>query len=86
MNPEPEERLFYYCNDNEIVEGPHTWEQLLELLGASFISQATAICEAGSKEWTTFGNFMLAEEQVLATPLDVSEKARSRWWFPNLSR
>lgn len=68
MNPESEVRLFYYCNDGETVEGPHTWEQLLQLLGNGVISQATAICESGLEEWTTLGSYMLAEEQVLAAP------------------
>lgn len=72
MDSEAEGRLFYYCSDNETVEGPHTWEQLLELLGDGDISPSTAICEAGSKEWTTFGSYMLAEEQVLAAPFAVA--------------
>ena len=72
MNPEPEGRLFYYCKDNETVEGPHAWEQLLELLGTGVVSHATAICEAGRDEWTTLGNFMPCEEQASANLLDVA--------------
>ena len=72
MNSETEGRLFYYCNDGETVEGPHAWEQLLELLANGDISPATAICESGSEEWTTLGSYMLAEEQVLAAPFAVA--------------
>ena len=70
MNPEHEDRLFYYCNDGETVEGPHTWEQLLELLGNGLISPATAICEAGSEVWVAFGSLLPAEEQGPAERAD----------------
>ena len=68
-----ESPLFYYCNDNVTVEGPRTWEQLLELYGKGIISSATAICQAGSDDWAPFGDFMLAGEQVLEDSLPVAE-------------
>ncbi len=72
MNPETEGRLFYYCNDNETVEGPHTWEQLLELHGNGAISSATAICEAGCDEWTTLGQLLPSDDPGYADPRDVA--------------
>ena len=84
MNTGPEGRQFYYFNDSRTVEGPHTWEQLLELLGNGVISPATAICEGGSEEWVTFGNFIPGEEQVLADPLDVAGETPEHRRFPRL--
>lgn len=75
MNLETEGRQFYYCNDGETVEGPHALEELLELLGNGAISPATAICEAGTSEWTTFGNHMPCEELASANPPDVAGEA-----------
>ena len=73
--PETEERLFYYCNDNETVEGPHAWEQLLELHGNGDISSATAICEAGSDEWTTLGQLLPSDDPGVADPLAAAGEA-----------
>ncbi len=75
MNPETEDRLFYYCNDGETVEGPHTWEQLLELHGNGVVSPATAICEAGSSEWTTLGQLLPSDDPGYADPLAVAGEA-----------
>lgn len=72
MNPETEGRLFYYCNDNETVEGPHAWEQLLELHGNGVISPSTAICEAGCDEWTTLGQLLPSDDPGYADPRDVA--------------
>lgn len=72
MNPDTETAIFYYCNDNGSAAGPHTWEQLLELYGNGVISNATVICPRGEDKRTTFGNFMLAEEQVLVHALEVA--------------
>ena len=74
MSTETEPLHFYYCNDNETVEGPYAWEQLLELYGNGIISSTTAICQAGAEDWTAFGNFMLAEEQVLEASMAVAEE------------
>ena len=74
MNPEPEGRQFFYCNDNVTVEGPYTWDQLLEFYGNGIISSATAICQAGSDDWAPFGDFMLAGEQVLEHSLPIAEE------------
>ena len=75
MNPETEDRLFYYCTDGETVEGPHAWEQLLELLGDGVISLATAICEAGRDEWTTLGQLLPSDDPDHADPLAVVGEA-----------
>ena len=75
MNPETEGRLFYYSNDSETVEGPHPWEQLLELHGNGVISPATAICEAGSDEWTTLGQLLPSDDPGYADPLAVVGEA-----------
>ena len=74
MSTKTEPLHFYYCNDSVTVEGPYTWEQLLELYGDGIISNTTAICQAGAENWTPFGNFMLAEEQVLEDALPVAEE------------
>ena len=72
MNPETEDRLFYFCNDNETVEGPHAWEHLLELHGNGVISPATAICEAGCDEWTTLGQLLPSDDPGYADSHDVT--------------
>ncbi len=74
MSTDTEPLLFYWCNDNVTVEGPHTWEQLLELYGNGTISNATAICQAGAEDWTPFGDMMPAREQVLEDSMAVTEE------------
>jgi hypothetical protein len=69
VNPETESPLFFYCHDGVTVEGPHSWEQILELYEAGAVSAETAICMAGYEEWTTLGSyFPPAEESAEELP------------------
>ena len=63
MNSDPEDSLFYFCNDGATVEGPISWENVLELFEAGAISRDTSLCAADSDQWFTFGSCFPAEEQ-----------------------
>ena len=64
MNPQSEAPLFYYCNDGATVEGPHYWEQILELYEAGAVSAETSLCVAGHEEWSTLGSYLSPGEEV----------------------
>lgn len=63
MNFDPEDSLYYYCNDGATVEGPTSWETILELFDAGVVSRDTSVCAAGSDEWFTFASCFPAEKQ-----------------------
>jgi hypothetical protein len=63
VNPEADSPLFYYCHDGVTVEGPHYWEQILELYEVGAVSAETSICMAGHEEWTTLGSWFPSAEE-----------------------